>query len=33
MVEKSKKPLDVQATIIKAKIGVAIAEDGAVRVH
>ena len=30
MVEKSKKPLDVQATIGEAKIGVEIAEDGAV---
>ena len=33
MVEKSKKLLDVQATIIKSKIGVVIAEDGAVKVH
>ena len=33
MVEESKKPLDVQGVIINTKIGVEIAEDGAVKVR
>jgi len=33
MVGESKKHLDVLAAIINTKIGVEIAEDGAVKVH